>query len=167
MTEKNIMQDHKEMKEQDTETSRDNSSPLNLVRAIFLGDATTGKTSLIRRLKGESVIEGKEKLTQGIDITEWLVPESPIKVKLWDFGGKLMAHSTHQFFLRERCLYVVLLDATLKAEQTVGDQAEYWLEHIKSFANSAPVLLVVNKIDKVDQVTVQLDTNALRKFYLL
>ena len=144
------------MEKQNMDVSCDNLSPLNLVRALFLGDTATGKTSLIRRLKGESVIEAKEKLTQGIDISEWSVPETSINAKLWDFGGKQMAHSTHQFFLRERCLYVVLLDATVK------DQAEYWLEHIKSFANSAPVLLVANK---ADQAKVFLDSDALSKKY--
>lgn len=60
---------------------------LNRVRAIFMGHGTAGKTSLIRCLWHEKVVEGKEDMTPGIDIREWPVPESPVKAMLWDFGG--------------------------------------------------------------------------------
>ncbi len=84
-----------------TETTR----PLNRVRAIFIGDGAVGKTSLIRRLHGETVMEGKEAMTPGIDIRPWR---------------------------RARCLYILLLDAGSEREQreqaTANDRAEYWLE---------------------------------------
>ncbi|MBL4661887.1 MAG: hypothetical protein JKY19_16125 [Alcanivoracaceae bacterium] len=148
------------------------TKPLNLVRAIFIGNGSAGKTSLIRRLHGESVVEGKEKMTPGIEIREWDVPDSEIKARFWDFGGQVMSHSTHQFFLRERCLYILLVDGgserkkrenqTENEQTTANDQAEYWLEHIKAFGNSADVMLVGNKSDKTP---VNLDMNALKEKY--
>ena len=42
---------------------------LKRVRAIFIGHAEVGKTSLIRALHGEDVIEGMEPTTQGVAIT--------------------------------------------------------------------------------------------------
>lgn len=141
-------------------------SPLNLVRAIFIGDGAVGKTSLIRRIHGESVLEGKEIMTPGIDIKQWELPESDIKARFWDFGGQVMSHSMHQFFLRERCLYILLVDAGSEREKreftTANDRAEYWLEHIKVFGNSAPVMLVGNKAEKEK---VDLDMNALKERY--
>jgi hypothetical protein len=85
--------------------------PLNRVRAIFIGYGEAGKTSLIRALYGEPVMEGKETMTVGIDIRDWSVPNSDIQAHFWDFGGQVMAHATHQFFLRSSCLYVLVLNA--------------------------------------------------------
>lgn len=65
-------------------------SPLNLVRAIFIGDGAVGKTSLIRRLHGEPIVEGKEVMTPGIEIKQWALPGSEIKARFWDFGGQVM-----------------------------------------------------------------------------
>lgn len=44
--------------------------PLNRVRAILIGPGFAGKTSLLRALHGESVVEGKEDMTVGIEISE-------------------------------------------------------------------------------------------------
>jgi len=59
----------------------------------------------------------------------------------------VIAHATHQFFLRSGCLYVLVMDS--RAEINATEQAQYWLEHVKAFAGSAPVILVGNKADKV------------------
>ncbi len=56
-----------------------------------------------------------------------------------------MAHATHQFFLRSKCLYVIVLAG--RAERNPNEEAEYWLEHVRAFGDSAPVLLVGNKAD--------------------
>jgi len=134
--------------------------PLNLVRAIFIGNGAAGKTSLIRALHNEPVIEGEEEMTPGIAIREWPVEGTAITARLWDFGGQVMSHSTHQFFLRERCLYILVLDA--RTEINANDQAEYWLEHVKVFGKNAAVMLVGNKCD---QAPVNLDMRALKEKY--
>jgi GTPase SAR1 family protein len=121
-------------------------SPLNRVRTIFIGDGEVGKTSLIRVLSNEAVVEGIEAKTPGIEIREWQVPATQITASFWDFGGQVMVHATHQLFLRESCLYVLLVSAREKEKAT--ERAEYWLEHVKSFGKGAPVLIVANKADK-------------------
>ncbi|WP_446011798.1 COR domain-containing protein [Candidatus Electrothrix sp.] len=118
---------------------------LNRVRVIFLGYGEAGKTSLIRALNGLEVNPGKEKMTPGIDISTWEVPGTEITAHFWDFGGQVVAHATHQFFLRSRCLYVLLLDG--RTEINANEQAEYWLEHVRAFGSKAPVMLVGNKAD--------------------
>jgi small GTP-binding protein len=120
--------------------------PLNQVRVIFLGDGDTGKTSLIRALNGLEVIEGKEPMTPGIDISQWTVPNTEITAYFWDFGGQVMVHATHQFFLRSQCLYLLLLNGRTEIN-TANEQAEYWLEHVRAFGKKAPVMLVGNKDD--------------------
>jgi small GTP-binding protein len=119
--------------------------PLNRVRVIFLGYGEAGKTSLIRALNGLEVVAGKEQMTPGIDISTWQVPGTEITAHFWDFGGQVVAHATHQFFLRSRCLYILLLDG--RTEINANEQAEYWLEHVRAFGSKAPVMLVGNKAD--------------------
>ncbi len=137
------------------------TQPLNRVRAIFIGYGEAGKTSLIRALNGEPVVEGKEGMTAGIDIRDWSVPDTDIKAHFWDFGGQVMAHATHQFFLRSSCLYVLVLNARSEINST--EQAEYWLEHVKGFGKDAPVMIVGNK---ADQATINLDMSYLKSKYL-
>lgn len=134
--------------------------PLNRVRAIFIGYGEAGKTSLIRALHDEPVAEGKEPMTPGIDIRTWSVPDSGIQALFWDFGGQVIAHATHQFFLRSSCLYVLLLNARSEIDSTV--QAEYWLEHVQSFGKDAPVMIVGNK---ADQSGINLDMGYLKGKY--
>jgi hypothetical protein len=79
-------------------------------------------------------------------------------VHFWDFGGQVMAHATHQFFLRSRCLYVVVLAG--RADRDPNEDAEYWLEHVRAFGDNAPVLLVGNTEDVMQ---VNLDLTTLKK----
>ncbi len=120
-------------------------SSLNRVRVIFLGYGATGKTSLIRVLNNEEVVEGKEPMTAGIDILDWKVPDSDITAHFWDFGGQVMTHATHQFFMRSQCLYILVLDG--RTEINANEQAEYWLDHVRAFGSDSPVMLIGNKAD--------------------
>nr|WP_286011441.1 COR domain-containing protein [Methylovulum psychrotolerans] len=136
------------------------TQPLNRVRAIFIGYGEAGKTSLIRALHNEPVVEGMEGMTAGIDIRDWQIPDTEIKAHFWDFGGQVMAHATHQFFLRSSCLYMLVLNARSEINST--EQAEYWLQHVKSFGGDAPVMIVGNK---ADQANVNLDMAYLQGKY--
>jgi GTPase SAR1 family protein len=136
---------------------------LKRVRAIFIGYGEAGKTSLVRALHGEDVIQGKEPMTQGVAIKDAALStnkmeeeagvftsvtnfkDDDLTVHFWDFGGQVMAHATHQFFLRSKCLYVIVLAG--RAERNPNEEAEYWLEHVRAFGDNAPVLLVGNKAD--------------------
>lgn len=129
--------------------------PINRVRAIFMGYGEAGKTSLIRALHGEAVIKGTEAMTAGIEIRDWTVPNTEIQAHFWDFGGQVVFHSTDKFFLRSSCVYIVVINARADIDST--EQAEYWLDHVKVFGDSAPVLLVGNKADEA-QIHLQMQT---------
>jgi GTPase SAR1 family protein len=129
--------------------------PLNRVRAIFIGYGEAGKTSLIRALHNEEVTKGTEVMTCGIEIRDWQVPDTEIQAHFWDFGGQVVFHSTHKFFLRSSCVYIIVINA--RADINNSEQAEYWLDHVKVFGGSAPVLLVGNKADEA-QIHLQMQT---------
>ena len=115
----------------------------NEVRVIFLGDGYAGKTTIIEMLKGKRYIEERDK-TDGIDIHDLHVKLNDKEESifhLWDFGGQEIYHSTHELFLRDNCIYVIVLDGRKE------DRPEYWLDFVKRYGKSSPALLVVNKCD--------------------
>lgn len=126
--------------------------PVNECKVVFLGDPEAGKTHSIKRLlkKGAELEEFNNQSTPGIEITvdTMKLEDSDIVVNYWDFGGQEIQHSMHRMFLTERTVYVVFLNAR---QDPLDDRARYWLENICSFANDAPVLLVINKLDQNGQ----------------
>ena len=117
----------------------------NESKMIIVGQGHVGKTSLLNRLVKDKYIEGES--TEGIDITSWHFRKKnqEYKLNVWDFGGQEIYHSTHQFFLTNRSLYLLVWDAL--AEDEYG-RIDYWLKTIQSLAGDSPIIIVVNKCDK-------------------
>jgi internalin A len=85
---------------------------LNEAKMVLVGFGAVGKTSLVNRLIYQ-VFEPNSKKTKGVQITQWplrLNDSEDIKLHVWDFGGQEIMHSTHQFFLTERSLYLLVLN---------------------------------------------------------
>ena len=122
-----------------------NQSPLNEGKLILLGRGNVGKTSIVERLVYNRFDESNNKPTLGVELTEWNVLGSrgDVKLNIWDFGGQEIMHATHQFFLTERSIYIVVVQGRSDMEDT---DAEYWLRMIDSFGGDSPVILVMNKI---------------------
>ena len=116
------------------------AKPINEIKVIFLGDGAVGKTSLMKYLIGKE-FDRNELQTHGINIEE-LECNNGVKMKIWDFGGQDIMHHTHQFFLTQKSVYIVVLNAR------EDNNAEKWLEMIKVFGGDSPVILVTNKIDE-------------------
>ena len=72
-----------------------------------------GKTSLLKALRGERPNE-KEKETPGITVLplELKCSKGGVRGHAWDFGGQEFLHGTHQIFLSERCVYILVLEGT-------------------------------------------------------
>jgi internalin A len=146
----------------------DDGRKLNEVKVIFLGEASAGKTSLVKRLLGED-FDSKESQTHGIRIRKApfaMDDGDSVTAHVWDFGGQEVMHATHQFFLSQRSVYVLLLNSRN------DDQAEKWLKHAASFGGRSPVLVVLNKIDEnpsfeVNRKTLQEKYPQIRDFFRL
>lgn len=121
---------------------QEGDAPLNEMKILLVGEGAAGKTSLVRRLLGRG-FDPNENATHGINIRGWEqnVNNRRIRINIWDFGGQEIMHATHQFFLSKRSLYILVLDGRR------DERTEYWLQHIKSFGGSSPVLVVLNKYD--------------------
>jgi internalin A len=115
-------------------------------KLLIVGQGNVGKTYLMNRLMHDSIPETRT--TEGIDIKMWKIPteSSPdFRVNIWDFGGQEIYHSTHQFFLTKRSLYVLVWEARTDQHLISFD---YWLNVIRLLSNNSPVIVVLNKIDE-------------------
>ncbi len=116
--------------------------PLNEAKLILLGRGEVGKTCLVNRMVHNQFMDTT--MTCGISITQWKVKvgKDTIRLHVWDFGGQEIQHATHQFFLTERSLYLVVLNGRAGAED---DDAEYWLKFVKTFGGGSPTIVILNK----------------------
>lgn len=55
-----------------------------------------------------------------------------VKVHFWDFGGQEIMHTTHQFFLSKRSLYLLILDARKLNKRQMIDWTEFRHEPLTS-----------------------------------
>ena len=138
--------------------------PINECKVVFLGDGGAGKSLIIDRLMHDGIISSDfdGESTPGICISskEYAIGKDKIKLHFWDFGGQAVMHSMHRLFLTNRTLYVVVTNAR---DNKANEQAWYWIRNIRSFANGAPVLLLVNQKDQNPSANV--NENGLRKEY--
>lgn len=116
--------------------------PLLELKLLLVGRGGAGKTTLIKQLAGDKVNQ-YEPETHSIVIRDLVLPckGGHVRTRAWDFGGQEILHSTHQFFLSERSLYLLVLEPRTGLAQR---DAEYWLRLIESQGGSSPVIVVLN-----------------------
>lgn len=128
-----------------TSTARRKVYP-RTVKLVLLGEPKSGKTTLLEALKGnpEPCDESREE-TIGVDVVsiEKLSPRDhkPMYLSVWDFAGQHMEHATHQFFLTENAIYLILWNARQGTESGRRD-LWYWLELLKMRVRNPKFLLV-------------------------
>ena len=136
------------------ESRAEKGRPLLELKLLVVGRGKAGKTTLIKQLAGEKVNK-EESETHSIAIRELMLdcPRDPVRTRAWDFGGQEILHSTHQFFLTERSLYLLVLEPRTGLSQR---DAEYWLKLIETQGGGSPVIVVMNwsrgRNWKVDEV---------------
>ncbi|MER6732738.1 COR domain-containing protein [Streptomyces puniciscabiei] len=122
-------------------------------KLLVVGQGRSGKTSLLKALRGEAH-DPNEDSTHGLHVGRLRLPhpdppkddeadELIMELSTWDFGGQDIYHATHQFFLSDRSLFLLLWDAQVGWEES---KLYYWLDLIKARAPHAPVIIVATHL---------------------
>ena len=146
--------------------------PVSDFKLMLLGNGAVGKTQMCRWLVDgqDFVFDPNSDTTHGVNIeftdilsasTKVGPPPTPARsLRIWDFGGQDIYHGTHALFLRSRAIFALVW--TTEGEQEPVHQRNdrdfpnfplaYWVDYVKQFgAETAPVLLVQNKVDRSSQ----------------
>ncbi|MEM7373028.1 MAG: COR domain-containing protein [Bacteroidota bacterium] len=113
-------------------------------KLLIVGEPGAGKTSLKRRLLNPQLpLPLESESTHGIEIDQMYFKTKDkidFRVNIWDFGGQEIYHSTHQFFLTRRSLYVLLADN--RREDT---DFYYWLQVQEMRGANSPLIIIQNQ----------------------
>ncbi len=119
------------------------------MKLMLVGQANRGKTTLVARLQGKDC--GNES-TVGVDVSEWWYKPSlgknRFQFSIWDFGGQEEYYATHQCFLSERSLYLLLFN--LKHGEKGVQELKPWLNNIALRAPNSLVIIVGTHLDQVN-----------------
>ncbi len=126
------------------------------VKLLLVGQGRVGKTCLSSALIDDNYVLSDLESTEGININRWIISKEKIaeinpkiqrdfQINIWDFGGQEIYHSTHQFFLTKRSIYLLVTESR---KEDSHDDFFYWLNIIKLLGDNSPVILVLNKCDQ-------------------
>ena len=118
-------------------------------KLLLVGEGATGKSSLLRAVRGQD-FDAHLSTTHGVDVLPIGLPcpDRPgvdLTLHVWDFGGQQIYHTTHQFFMTRRSLYLLVWNARGDADQ---GRLDHWLRKIQVLAPGSPVLLVATHGDE-------------------
>ena len=117
---------------------------------MLVGKQDCGKTTLVARLQGKDC---GNKSTVGVDVSEWeyrpAIGKCPFYFSIWDFGGQEEYYTTHQCFLSERSLYLLLFN--LNHGDAGVEELKPWLNNIALRAPESCVLIVGTHLDEVPE----------------
>ncbi|MCK5867709.1 MAG: hypothetical protein KAG14_04855, partial [Mycoplasmataceae bacterium] len=138
----------------------DKNSQTKQARLILLGNGAAGKTSLVRCLFDEFVT-ADETATPRIEIREKEYPDGTL-LSVWDFGGQVIMHSSHTFFISAKSSYVIVCN------QRANEQPDAWLDMLiprMEAGKKSTVLIVYSHCDNPDNTFAWSRDNALKDKY--
>ena len=102
------------------------------VNAVFLGESSVGKTSIIRRLLGK---EFDEKVASTVGVSPNLIPNikfineeednSEIEIQIWDIAGQELYRALSKIIIQRADIFVFVRD-------NVINNLEYWFDFVEN-----------------------------------
>lgn len=118
-------------------------------RVVLLGEASVGKTSLLRRYT-EDVFEEEYKQTIGATFANKDVQFDDRKVRLniWDMGGQSTYRELRRQFMQGASAALIVYDVTRPETYMAMNN---WFESFREVCPNAPVYICANKVDLAEK----------------
>lgn len=132
-------------------------------KIILIGDFATGKTSLIRRYV-DNQFSDTYLSTIGVKISRKsiVLENNTVQGLIWDIEGGTEIKPVNITYLTGAHGCLIIADIT--REETIANIATY-LDTINSITPSAPVILVLNKYDKLEDAAAEQILEEVRQTY--
>ena len=117
------------------------------MKLMLVGYSNRGKTALVARLQGK---ECGDEATIGVDVSEWWYRPSVGRTfffSIWDFSGFKEHYATHQYFLSQRSLYLLVFN--LKHGDRGVEELKPWLNNIALRAPRSCVIIIGTHLDEI------------------
>ncbi len=146
----------------DTQQESDNSNGFEgyKFRVVLLGEATVGKTSLLRRYT-ENVFDEEYKQTLGttfanrdIDVKDSSGNNRKVRLSIWDMGGQSTYRELRRQYMKGASASIIVYDVT-RPESFMA--MNNWFESFREVCPDAPAFICANKIDLADKRMVPLE----------
>ncbi|MHA1341505.1 MAG: Rab family GTPase [Promethearchaeota archaeon] len=123
-----------------------------VMKICLLGDGAVGKTSLVYRFI-ENRFSTNFKSTLGVNLLKkkLKIDDDDVSVQIWDLGGQEAYKKLRRLYLEGSQGALVVFDKTNhKSFENLDD----WVNSFKDSQQDAPMVLIGNKIDLKDEITV-------------
>lgn len=126
---------------------------ISLLKVVVVGKGKVGKTTLVNRIleQRNSTLERamdfiSSSRTEGIQAHKWKAGANN-QIQIWDFAGQDLFYTTHQFFLSQNSVNLILFDVK---DQDIETELIFWLNSIQYRAPGSKVIIVGTCIDKLE-----------------
>jgi internalin A len=111
-------------------------------KLVIVGEGQVGKSCLVDSLEGNTFVNGKA-TTHALNLSQLQFnhpnTETDMLLNVWDFGGQDIYHATHQFYLTNHSLFLLVWSARAGYE---SGKIYKWLETITALAPDSPIFIV-------------------------
>ena len=122
------------------------------MKIMLVGKQEMGKTTLVARLHNNNKEIGNRS-TVGVDVSEWrytpAYSRKTFHFSVWDFAGQEEYYATHQCFLSQYSLYLLVWNVT-KGDAGIAD-LKLWLNNISARAPNSRIIIVGTFLDMVSE----------------